>query len=596
MSFLVAASSAGGRRRPPAVPPVPELPTPRQSGIWLNATEVAGKPSVNDKPGNLPTVVNTIRRRIGNLTYRNPRELSPAPTTENMELMTLGVEGTDIWGFNWPYSSNVNVNVNVAQAPFTNNNTNGPSRGLLPCALRWLRHGNEPGLGSGVPESYFRDQVANAIAITMIDFPANNPDRLYSTAVVRFLGTFAMAADMINLAGYNWPGLSDKYDGDYHNAGWTGTGNLDAAFRIYLHDMVRAPMAFKSYSNADPPAVTTRDTECIYDPTGVIHYEDGWRTYGISERQPTNIGNAARASRLAVAMYLGDATEINRCKVLVEAYCGVANGYGADMRPMLGGANINGNGTTDGNENHPYGAGYTYRGHNKDVSWAHDAASPVPINPAGATKSGRNIDGVLVCENRRNGTDANSFGEWLTPWPNQPSSPTLGHDKWWYKTNGPSYNSSGLAYPWEALEYLGASLWMLWRLGYDDPFQWGDQAFRRAVAWLYTWAVASNGTASGPSTAGTWEGAFRGSGGYPNETPTHSASNSATGPTSNANRAWVVVLCNYMYESGFLHSVTNSGDWNKASYDYVGPPGVPSDGPPTKMTGWLQYLIGPNGA
>jgi hypothetical protein len=210
----------------------------------------------------------------------------------------------------------------------------------------------------------------------------------------------------------------------------------------------------------------------------------------------------------------------------------------------------------------------------------------VPINPVGATKSGKDIDGVLVCENRRNKNNGGSFDEWLTAWSNQPSSPTLGHDKWWYKTNGPSYNTSGLAYPWEALEYLGASLWMLWRLGYDNPFQWGDQAFRRAVAWLHTWAVAGNGSASGPTDSATWTGAFRGNAGYPGG-PVRSA-------TGLANRGWVVVLANHMYDTYFPHYTVSSTYFNQAeAYDYSI---VATDGPPTKMTGWLQYLIGPNGA
>ncbi|MEP7189994.1 MAG: hypothetical protein ABI901_12455, partial [Roseiflexaceae bacterium] len=94
-------------------------------------------------------------------------------------------------------------------------------------------------------------------------------------------------------------------------------------------------------------------------------------------------------------------------------------------------------------------AGFTYG----QLDWQADASKPVGINPKGATKNGRNVDGVLPDDQRR----AGGF-----TWP------------------APKEN-----YVWEALQGAVVQAELLSHAGYD-AWNWSDRAMWRAVNWEYT--------------------------------------------------------------------------------------------------------------
>jgi hypothetical protein len=99
---------------------------------------------------------------------------------------------------------------------------------------------------------------------------------------------------------------------------------------------------------------------------------DGSTLRATHEQRPNNWGTHAGASRIAVAVYLGDQTEIARCAQVFKGWLGDRASY----------------------------AGFKYG----DLSWQADASKPVGINPKGALKNGYSIDGVLPDDQRRGGS------------------------------------------------------------------------------------------------------------------------------------------------------------------------------------------------
>lgn len=89
------------------------------------------------------------------------------------------------------------------------------------------------------------------------------------------------------------------------------------------------------------------------------------------ELRPNNWGTHAGASRLAVAVYLDDQTEIARCVQIFKGWLGDRAAY----------------------------AGFQFG----DLYWQADPKKPVAINPKGAMKNGYPIDGVLPDDQRRAG-------------------------------------------------------------------------------------------------------------------------------------------------------------------------------------------------
>jgi len=98
---------------------------------------------------------------------------------------------------------------------------------------------------------------------------------------------------------------------------------------------------------------------------------DGQTIRSTQELRPNNWGTHAGASRVAIALYLGDEAELARAAVVFKGWLGDRDAY----------------------------AGFVYG----RLSWQADEDNPVGINPVGATKEGHSIDGAQPEEMRRGG-------------------------------------------------------------------------------------------------------------------------------------------------------------------------------------------------
>lgn len=154
------------------------------------------------------------------------------------------------------------------------------------------------------------------------------------------------------------------------------------------------------------------------------------------EERPNNWGLHCSDSRAAVARYLGDAAELARVVKIFKGWLGDRSSYASFV----------------------YGS---------DLSWQADPTNPVGIDPAGASKDGHDIDGVIPDDQRRAGVFA-----WPPP-----------------KT----------LYSWGALGPAMATAIILDRAGHPDVWNWQGSAIRRAVDWLYrtTFSDGTNDAAEG---------------------------------------------------------------------------------------------------
>lgn len=148
---------------------------------------------------------------------------------------------------------------------------------------------------------------------------------------------------------------------------------------------------------------------------------DGSTLEATHETRPNNWGTHAGAARVAASAYLGDRDDLDRAALVFRGYLGDRRAY----------------------------AKFAF---GDDLSWQADPSRPVGINPPGASLEGRDVDGALPEELRRNG----SFS-----WP------------------PPKVN-----YVWGALDGATVQAELLHRLGYP-AWEWGDQAIRRAYGWLH---------------------------------------------------------------------------------------------------------------
>ncbi len=98
---------------------------------------------------------------------------------------------------------------------------------------------------------------------------------------------------------------------------------------------------------------------------------DGRTLISTHDDRPNNWGTHAGASRMAAALYLGDATDFANATRTFKGLLGDRSAY-SDFR---------------------YG----------DLDWQADRSRPVGINPAGATINGHSVDGVLPDDQRRGG-------------------------------------------------------------------------------------------------------------------------------------------------------------------------------------------------
>ena len=167
-----------------------------------------------------------------------------------------------------------------------------------------------------------------------------------------------------------------------------------------------------------------------------------WRAITYTcENAAANWGTFACASRIAASIYLGDTADVNRSAAIIRAFLGERSAYPA---------------------NAPGRNGYFEHTGGYDPSWACNDAAWTGINP-GCVKSGVNLDGVLVEDAARGGGCCTLQG-------------------------------SGVGYSWEALQGLFVSAELLYRTGaYGDPYQWSNQALKRAVDFMQRsgWGISN---------------------------------------------------------------------------------------------------------
>lgn len=137
------------------------------------------------------------------------------------------------------------------------------------------------------------------------------------------------------------------------------------------------------------------------------------------EVRPNNFGTHAGASRIAIALYLDDTDDLARAADVFHGWLGNYDLY------------------------HDFDYG--------DLAWQADQGRPVGINPAGATKEGHNVDGVLPDDQRRSGG---------------------------FKWPPPKEN-----YVFEALQGAVVQAQLLHRAGYP-AWEWQERALLRAMTWL----------------------------------------------------------------------------------------------------------------
>lgn len=149
---------------------------------------------------------------------------------------------------------------------------------------------------------------------------------------------------------------------------------------------------------------------------------DGRSLVSTHEERPNNWGTHAGASRVAIALYLGDSAELEKAARVFKGWLGDRSAY----------------------------AGFSF---DDDLSWQCDPSKPVGINPKNCSKNGHSIDGAQPEEMRRGG----SF-----TWPPEETG-----------------------YPWEALQGALVTAELLQRAGYN-AWNWQDKALLRSVEFLYS--------------------------------------------------------------------------------------------------------------
>jgi hypothetical protein len=214
---------------------------------------------------------------------------------------------------------------------------------------------------------FVRDKVEQ-----MMSTPRKEDDLL---GALRHLQTYVISADLINLASLD--------------------PVLDARFRVWLTDEINFP----------------------YTGGG-----GGGSAISTHQRRPNNFGTHAGASRIAVALYLGDAEELTAAR---DVWYGWATGD-PDFVPK----------------------DRVWSG----TDWQCSDSRPSGINREGCTRGGHSLDGVLPEDQERCG--------------------------------GYSWPPCATNYVHGATDGMTLSFWMLSRQG-EDPWAWGDQAALRQMRWKY---------------------------------------------------------------------------------------------------------------
>jgi hypothetical protein len=180
---------------------------------------------------------------------------------------------------------------------------------------------------------------------------------------------------------------------------------------VIAADLISLKTADPAYDQKFRPWLRSLLTKVLDEQTLVMTHE----------KRPNNWGTHAGAARVAIAAYLGDTTQMARAAKVFRGFVGSRVTY----------------------------AGFNF---GDDLTWQCSPTRPVGINPAGCTKAGVNIDGVIPDDMRRGG----SFR-----WP-----------------------PSGTGYPWESLQGALLQAELLRVAGYDS-WNWENKALLRAVRFLY---------------------------------------------------------------------------------------------------------------
>jgi hypothetical protein len=149
---------------------------------------------------------------------------------------------------------------------------------------------------------------------------------------------------------------------------------------------------------------------------------DGRTLIDTHEERANNWGTHAGAARIAVDLFLGDQTDLDRAVLVFRGFLGDRGAYD----------------------------GFKFG----DDGWQANPSAPTPINPAGATKNGIDVDGALVDDVRRCGCSVRS--------------------------PAPKEN-----YQWEAMQGIVTQATLLHAAGYTDIWARSDSAIHRATRFLY---------------------------------------------------------------------------------------------------------------
>jgi Alginate lyase len=184
-----------------------------------------------------------------------------------------------------------------------------PTRTAITTPGRWLPRWSTPGTGGAA----YRAKAAAAIAAAIGTEAGGR-----TLALGRNLASYVLAADLIALA--------------------RADAALDARFRAWLRQVTAEVL-------------------------------DGRTLISTHEERPNNWGTMAGASRIAVDLYLGDRTDLDRAATVFRGWLGDRTAY----------------------------TGFAFG----EPSWQADPGAPVGVNPPGAAKAGLDIGGALPDDMRR---------------------------------------------------------------------------------------------------------------------------------------------------------------------------------------------------
>jgi hypothetical protein len=222
-------------------------------------------------------------------------------------------------------------------------------------------------LNNAAYKGFARDKIKNMMAA-----PRNTGDVL---GTLRHLQTYIISADIIDLASFD-PALNGK-------------------FRTWLANEIRA-----NYSGGG----------------------GGGSVLSVHDKKPNNFGTHAGATRIAAALYLGDAAELKAARDVWYGWATGDPGYVPPTRKWEG------------------------------TSWQCSSTRPSGINATGCNRNGVSLDGVIPEDQVRCGQFS--------------ASPCA--------TN----------YIHGATDGMTLSFWMLARQG-ENPWAWGDRAALRQMNWKY---------------------------------------------------------------------------------------------------------------